>query len=285
VIGKISSHGQAVFTAVKYLTYSLLLLNIYLFLQEELGSLEHTFTGQMEFSEFVQVFAATIDTAAWVALLLLFELETYILEDERIRGGVKLALHGVRGIAYIGVLYAFSGYTAELITHYRVAPLPAGWDACARLTADWSILLSLDEYIPLSAENCATLQPPLSRVDGFEIVAEAQPLANARYLAWTDLINAAAWILVVIVLEIEVRLQLRGRLTDTIVRGFSYVKFVLYGTLFVAAAYWGFAGTFLDFWDAFLWLFAFIFIELNVFNWQQETQAEAEAVAAQAVRD
>jgi hypothetical protein len=46
--------------------------------------------------------------------------------------------------------------------------------------------------------------------------------------------------------------------------------------LFVAAAYWGFAGDFLDFWDAALWLFAFIFIELNVFEWQSETSQRPE---------
>ena len=49
---------------------------------------------------------------------------------------------------------------------------------------------------------------------------------------------------------------------------------MLYSTLFLAAVYWWFAGDFLDFWDAFLWLFAFVFIELNVFSWQAETSAE-----------
>ena len=33
----------------------------------------------------------------------------------------------------------------------------------------------------------------------------------------------------------------------------------------------------LDFWDAALWLFASIFIELNVFAWQQETTRAAAA--------
>ena len=40
------------------------------------------------------------------------------------------------------------------------------------------------------------------------------------------------------------------------------------------AAYWGFEGTFLDFWDAFLWLVAFIFIELNIFQWHEEAEDE-----------
>jgi hypothetical protein len=56
----------------------------------------------------------------------------------------------------------------------------------------------------------------------------------------------------------------------------KFLKLALYGVLFVAAAYWGVAGDFLDFWDAALWLFAFIFIELNVFEWQYETSQQGE---------
>jgi hypothetical protein len=48
------------------------------------------------------------------------------------------------------------------------------------------------------------------------------------------------------------------------------IKAILYSLLFCAAIYWWLEGDFLDFWDAFLWLFAFIFIELNVFDWQAE---------------
>jgi hypothetical protein len=40
----------------------------------------------------------------------------------------------------------------------------------------------------------------------------------------------------------------------------------------LAAVYWGFEGDFVDFWDAFLWLVAFFFIELNVVEWRQESQ-------------
>ena len=33
---------------------------------------------------------------------------------------------------------------------------------------------------------------------------------------------------------------------------------------------------FLDFWDAFLWLVAFVFIELNVFQWREEREEQRE---------
>ena len=44
-----------------------------------------------------------------------------------------------------------------------------------------------------------------------------------------------------------------------------------YLVLLGAVAYWGVKGDFLDFWDAFLWLLAFVLIELNVFQWHGES--------------
>ncbi|MFT7288903.1 MAG: hypothetical protein ACI87W_003027 [Halieaceae bacterium] len=260
------------FTAVKYLTYSLLSVNIFLFLREELAALEHTFSGSMELSQFIQVFATTTDTAAWVVLLLLFELETSVLEDAQIRGWVKRSLHGLRLVCSAAIVWAFTGYCAELMTLYATSPLVA-WDACGA-SGEWSLLVTLDQYVPLTSANCGPLQAAAVQIDGFSIASTPEVLRSVRYLAWTDVINAAAWILVVIVLEIEVRLQLRGRLTDAVVDSTRYLKYVLYSTLLLAAAYWGFAGDFLDFWDACLWLFAFVFIELNVFDWQRETHLQ-----------
>ncbi len=262
--------GDRLFTWVKYLTYSLLSINVLLFLQEELLALEHTFVHGVALGQIIQVFAATIDTGAWVILLLLFELETSVLDDRKIRGPVKLALHGIRGICYVAVVYAFSGYCAELLTLLDASLLP-GFDPCAVADQGMSLLVDIDEYLPLDASTCQTAGAEFWRLNGFDIVAATDRLQAARYLAWVDVINAATWILVVVVLEIEVRLQLRGDLSDYIMNLTKYVKFTLYSILFLAAGYWGVAGDFLDFWDAFLWLFAFIFIELNVFEWQSET--------------
>ena len=65
-------------------------------------------------------------------------------------------------------------------------------------------------------------------------------------------------------LEIDVRLQRCNRFHGTIVSVSQRVKIILYSILFGAATYWGFLGDFLDFWDAFMWLLAFFFIEMNV---------------------
>ncbi|MEP0201269.1 MAG: hypothetical protein ABJ084_11140 [Halioglobus sp.] len=258
------------FTALKYLVYALLCVNIYLFLQEELGALEHTFTQDIAPGQLIQVFSATIDTGAWVILLLLFELETSVLDDSKIYGVVKWILHGVRGICYVAVGYAFTGYYAELVTLYQTSLLGAA-DLCSSTYQGWSYLIDIDEYLPLTSEDCGAITGEIVRISQFNIVADSETLQSARYLAWVDVFNSAAWILVVIVLEVEVRLQLRGALSNQIMKINKWVKLVIYATLFLAAAYWGYAGDFLDFWDASLWLFAFIFIELNVFEWQHET--------------
>lgn len=266
------------FTTGKYLVYALLTLNVLLFLQEELLALEHTFVDGFEPGQIIQVFSATIDTGAWVILLLLFELETSVLDDSRIQGPIRWSLHGIRGLCYVAIVYAFTGYYAELVMLYQATLLPAT-DACDLLAEDYSLLLDLDEYAPLGPGNCAAVGSELWRLTGFDIVADSETLSLARWLAWTDVINSGDWILVCLVLEIEVRLQLRGNLSDQIMGVTRFIKFALYAVLFGAAAYWGYAGDFLDFWDAALWLFAFIFIELNVFEWQYETSRQEPAVA------
>ena len=88
-------------------------------------------------------------------------------------------------------------------------------------------------------------------------------------LAIVDIVNAGTWLVVVVLLEVELLLQLRDRLSDRMVQVGKYLKGFLYAVLFACAAYWGWDGSFLDFWDAFLWLVAFVFIELNIFRWHE----------------
>ena len=99
---------------------------------------------------------------------------------------------------------------------------------------------------------------------------DASGLAALRGLAWVDVINAGVWLLVVLVLEVDVRLQERDRYVGLAFRLSYVVKVILYSALLFAAIYWGIRGDFVDFWDAFLWLVAFVFIERNVFEWHQE---------------
>ena len=75
-------------------------------------------------------------------------------------------------------------------------------------------------------------------------------------------------------LEVDVRIQLRKHVFKTWELISGITKIVLYCILFVAAIIWGIDGSFIDTWDASLWLIAFIFIEMNVFDWQEEIAAQ-----------
>ena len=78
-------------------------------------------------------------------------------------------------------------------------------------------------------------------------------------------------------------MQLRELLTGRILKTMKYMKGFFYSVLFVCAIYWGFEGSFLDFWDAFLWLVAFIFIEMNIFQWHEETETAEELAQNKAI--
>ena len=106
----------------KYAIYSLLLLNVFIFLWDEWAASSHLFTRGVALSEIFQAFSATIDTAAWVVLLLLFEMETFVLPDAAIQRH-KWKLHGVRAVSYLFIVFSFSGYYNKAVDLYQVQPV------------------------------------------------------------------------------------------------------------------------------------------------------------------
>jgi hypothetical protein len=73
-----------VYQLFKYTVYALLTLNVYFFFNKEWSATAHRFIGGVALEDVIEGFAASIDTAAWVALLLMFELETYVLDGEKL---------------------------------------------------------------------------------------------------------------------------------------------------------------------------------------------------------
>ena len=259
----------------KYAVYALLTANIYLFYVEESAAAALQFPGGVGLDQMREAYSATIDTLAWVILLLMFELETWVLDDRHFTRAVALSLHGLRAICYIAILFAFAGYVDNMLSATNVFTVAGISDLCRLPPGEWHWALTLDEYVPITAGNCASLSDAGTFVQFHTIPAIVDMTGQTEIarLAWVDVINGAVWILVVLVLEIDVRLQERNLLEGLALRISTIVKFVLYSTLLLAAIYWGFKGGFLDFWDAFLWLVAFVFIEMNVFEWRAADQA------------
>ncbi len=270
------SQGRTLFQVFKYTIYVLLTVNIGLFGAEEYNAAKLQFPDGIAPGDLIEAFASTIDTAAWVVLLLLFEIETYVLEDEQCTKPTTLSLHAARVLCYLVIVYAFYGYAANLAFTHGVTALPDVTSLCA-LVSDgwsdrWSYAVDLDEYVEITSANCASLsaQGSFLRFDTMPAAVDLPGLVDIQRLAWTDVINSGVWLLVVLLLEIDVRLQERNRYEGAALIASLAMKVPLYLTLFLAAVYWGVKGDFVDFWDAFLWLVAFAFIEMNILEWRRE---------------
>jgi hypothetical protein len=265
-------NSSRLYQLFKYTVYAFLTFNIYLFFDEEFAAAALQFPNGIDALDIIEAYSATIDTLAWVVLLLMFELETFVLDDAQFTRRTTWSLHGLRAVCYAFIVYAFYGYIANLAFVVDTVPLADVTDVCALLPGEWSWSATLDEYVRITAANCASWSDAGTFVQFRDLpaIVDLAGLTDIVRLAWVDVINAGVWLLVVLVLEIDVRLQERNRLEGLALRLSSVAKFILYGTLFLAAVYWGFKGDFVDFWDAFLWLIAFVFIELNVFEWREE---------------
>jgi uncharacterized membrane protein YuzA (DUF378 family) len=150
-------------------------------------------------------------------------------------------------------------------------------DVCSLIGTDFTYVLSLDDYLPLDQVVCTAMNgQTVMQISGTEIIGVEPALGEAILLAIIDIVNAFTWLIIVVLLEIEVFLQLKDSLSNRFMYVTKYIKGFFYLILLLCAIYWGIYGVFLDFWDAFLWLVAFIFIELNIFQWHSETEEEHE---------
>lgn len=255
----------------KYTVYLAVFINIGLFLDKELAAAAHRFTDGFTWDKRIEAFSATIDTAAWTVLLILFELETYVLSPEQLKGRLRWLLRTIRGFCYITVVYSFTGYAHNYLwlQHFSLVELT---DLCQTTTS--SFMKELDEFVTITSENCAQLTKNKVFLihEGKSILTDAYYYQETVRLAVIDIMNSMSWILVVIVLEIDVWLQLHQRFVGRVIWISKFVKNILYTILFFAAVYWGVFGEFLEFWDAFLWIVAFVFIELNLFKWHKESK-------------
>jgi hypothetical protein len=264
--------NPVIFNAFKWCTYLLLCVNGFFFWREDSASAAHLYADGITFGEFIEAYAATIDDAAWLVLMFIFELETSVIPRHKLTRRLKWSLTAVSSVCYALIVYSFYGYFQLLLLSFDFAPT-AIEDACTLIAAGYSIVVDLGEFIPLTVENCGALAgEEIFRLGNRDLVADADAIALTRRLAWTDVANASAWLGVVAILEADIWMKLRGNNSAGFDKFSKFSKVVLYGTLFSAAIQWQLEGGFVDTLDAYLWLVAFVFIEMNFFTWKEEEE-------------
>ncbi|WP_420429140.1 hypothetical protein [Kordiimonas sp.] len=260
----------------KYSIYTLIFINLIYFLREEYVALAARFPDGIGFRHAFDAFSQSTDSFAWLVLLLIFELQTYIISDEKLKGVLKWTLNLMAGVCYILILQALMGYINHMEVIYSFVPHMRG-AACDAVGTVSSFAVDLYEFPELTAENCGLLTPGATFFnEPLNAFTTAELLPYLENLALTDVVNAGTWVLIVVVLWIDIFLQLRGELTEKLYKWNGVLKAVLYATLIACCSYWAWLGDLMGFWDALLWIVAFFFIEMNLFKWHEAVPADAD---------
>ncbi len=254
----------------KLVVYSLLLLN---FLQYALADTEyarHHFHSGWRWHDWTASFATTIDELSWFVILILLELETYLLPDDAFSDSRMRAIHLVKAVCYLWIGHTVFVYGLDTI---RLASATQFSDTtlCAFSEQALTFARNLD-YWELSATNCAQL----SSENEFFIFSQGQAITDAsgmqieRELAWADLLEAVVWIFILLIIELSVKLQDRGVSSSELLRSATAINYSLYGVLWLIAAYWAYRGHWLFVWDETLWILGFMAISTNLSEWRKQ---------------
>ena len=260
---------------VKLVVYCLVLFNIGFFYLEEGGAAEVLQTGLTSINDLYLIYPGTIDTFAWLILLISFELDTNLISDDALKGAIKWSGRILRYFCYFFIILAFWGYLVDVIGlgHFR----PAQFSEFCELPDGSLVMTYLNIYEQLSMANCDQFgSGPLLYNPVLDVYISQASFMTSLKLAWIDVINSGAWIIICMILEFDIRTQLKQRGAPVLLNGSRLIKGVLYFIITIIAIYWTIFGTQLDGWDAILWLVAFGFIELNLYFWQSSIQLKKE---------
>lgn len=284
----VARRGRGLRQLLKAAVYSLLFVNFVGYVGNDINTATHTWHAGWGLVDWTRAFATTLDETAWFALLFLLELETYLLSDEAFTPWRIRLMHALRLLCYLAIAHTVFAYTGELVDLSRAQEY-TDTSACSFSDGDISFSRNL-VYTEINAANCASL----AQGDSLYLFAQGQALTDtagmriAWELAWVDLVEVLAWLLVLLSLEVMVRLQEKG-ITDGVLMETARVsKVILYGVLWGAALYWAWRGHWMFVWDETLWILGFIAIGMNLSQWRNEItaeQGEAASTPAEGSRD
>jgi len=261
---------------IKWIVYLSLIVNFGIYIYDDWIAYISAMASDALWFKVVEQFSTSIDMAAWLGLVFLFELETYALPDEAFKKGVAKAIHTARIICYLFVIYAAYGYTALALDNHKVTELVDLTELCQIADQGTAVQLDVVTYTQITSENCGTIpaDTPFYQIADDISVIDGRALDHVQKLGWFDVVNAVAWLIVVLLIEIEVRMQWGDRFDNSTLKFVRYANTAFYGVLIFNAIIWLVTGYPVYVWDAFLWIFGFWAIELNLAEWQEERESK-----------
>lgn len=263
---------------VKWTVYTLLLINFGYYIAEDWNRALHTLGPDAGLLDWAGEFAASIDEAGWFLLLFMFELETYVLEDDAWTGWVARVIHGIRVACYLMLAHTVYAYLVAALSLQGAGPVDGVTDLCELGDSGTSYVYNL-HYTEVTSANCSEL----SGADRFfwiefdTVVSDAAGLTLETQLAWVDLAEAVIWLVIVLAIEIVVRLQNRNITEGALITAVQRSQAILYLLLIAIALYWARLSHWLYVWDEFVWIAGFAAIEMNLSEWRRDILEEQAA--------
>ena len=261
---------------IKAALYALLLANFGFYLFEDWSRTSFSLTDAASFYDWVREFNTSLDEVAWFTLLLIFELETYVLDESGWSPGLARIVLLIKVITFclIGhTLYVNFTALTEILGPVSASAVS---DLCELTDTGQSWLFNLD-YTLITSETCDVLPqaPQYWEIPGEPVVTSSAGLDLARRLAWCDFIETAAWLSVGAAMEAAIRITDRGVTSGYAVTVLGWLKFGLYALILLLGVYWAYRGHWVYLWDEILWIFGFAFLEVNLDGWRDEIDNEA----------
>jgi hypothetical protein len=175
-------------------------------------------------------------------------------------------------ILFIGhTIVAFGNNLLELRRAVEVAET----DVCELAGQQLSFARNL-EYRDITVETCGSIDAalPLYNFDQGQLITDADGLRVEWELAWADFLEVLLWVVILFFIELMVRLQEKGITSGWLLNTARISKAVLYGFLWLIAAYWASGGHWVFAWDESLWILGFIAIGMNLSEWREDIEEE-----------
>jgi hypothetical protein len=249
------------------------MINLVYYVYEDVTAFLYLAPGSTLFDK-LEAFAISIDYVAWMVLIVLFEMETSAQSRDQFTGVRKWVIAGLTAVCYVVLVYAAYGYVAALGDAYNYEPIESR-PACYFANTNFAYISPEARPIELTHENCSAFAgKELFKSPTDNLIATEANLLALQKLSWVDVFNASAWLLVVLMFQIEVSLKQLNKLTKRRLISVMAWKGFAYLVLLVCAIYWTVFGLFIDYWDAWLWLLAFILIDLNLLGLDESQNQE-----------
>jgi hypothetical protein len=243
------------------------------YIGNDLEIASHTLFEGSTFLEKTRAFATTIDLSAWFVLLLLLELETYWLSDDALSRMGWMFMHGVRALCILFLAHTLYAWGVNLHDIYSAIPVEGVNSLCQLVEAEKSYTNNL-VYTEITPKNCSSLSSAnqfyLIDPPTYFIVQDAAAMVIEKQLAWADMIEAVAWVLIILIIEVIIRIQDKNISAGKALVVLLRLKTILFIVLWTVALYWGFRGHYLFVWDEFMWIAGFYVIDMNLTKWREE---------------